>query len=182
MDRGKIKTSIVGVAYISMLPIFALFITSIPLNSNTKVNLQFLNDTQHDKVLMFGGFPECSLSCPTSLSTLRQTYIEYLKSSNKNDLGVIFVNIRRDTPQAVSQSYVSSFHPDFDAYSTTTEDTKNLYTSLGLQTFPQDSQNINHQGRIYFFHNSDKHWRIKKVFNSDVEKQTLLKQLNEITS
>lgn len=81
MERGARKTRITGLAYIAMLPVLALLITFIPLKSNAIVELPFLENSPYKRVLAFGGFPDCVTACPVSLTTLRQTYLNYQQSS-----------------------------------------------------------------------------------------------------
>ena len=177
VSDDKIKTRRIGLAYLTMLPLLGLLITFIPLKSNAVVELPFLENTSYSRVLAFGGFPDCATACPTSLATLQLTYRDYKQATNRKDLGIIFVNIRRDMPNDVSRSYIKSFHNDFESYSTKSSDTKTLYTSLALETFSADEEIKRHKGFIYLFKQSENQWQIERVFNNDVDKQTLLKHL-----
>jgi|GEM_PF-4650774 len=177
MERGTKKTRIIGLAYIAMLPLLALLITFVPLKSNAVVELPFLETTPYSRILAFGGFPDCASACPLSLSTLRQTYLEYQKTTAKDDLGIIFVNIRRDMPQELSRTYIKSFHKDFEAYSAKSSDTKEFYTSLALKTFDANEEIKSHNGFIYLFEASDNRWQLEQVFKNDVNKKTLLDHL-----
>lgn len=181
MESCTKKTDLTGLVYLSLLPLLGLLISLIPMNSNAVVELPFLDNSPYTKMLAFSGFPDCATACPLSLSTLRETYIDYQETTQKHDLGVTFVNIRRDMPQSLSDSYVENFHKDFKAYSTKTGDTKTFYTSLGLKTFDVNEQINSHQGFIYLFTSSNKQWRIEKIFQNNVDKQTLLDHLSNHT-
>lgn len=177
MDSSAIKTRIIGFTYLCMLPVLGLLITLAPVNSNAVVDLPFLQDSSYKRVLAFGGFPSCSTGCPISINTLRQTYIDYQKLTDKQDIGIVFVNIRRDMPQQISTQYIKSFHPDFVAYSAQNNDSKKLYTSLALKTFSSTEEISQHQGFIYLFKTSNNQWQLEKVFNNDVDTKTLLSHL-----
>ena len=177
MSEDSRKTRNVGLTYIALLPALAILITFIPLKSNAVVELPFLQNVSYSRVLAFGGFPDCATACPISLTTLRHTYLDYKQATNKKDLGVIFVNIRRDTPNNLSRSYIKSFHNDFEAYSTKSDDTKALYTSLALETYSAHEEIKSHKGFIYLFKQSENQWQIERVFNNDVDKETLLDHL-----
>lgn len=174
---GKHKTNKIGMLYIGLLPLLGIFITSIPINSNAVVNLPFLENTPYSRILVFGGFPDCSTACPLSLSTLRETYLEYQNETNKSDVGVIFVNIRHNAPDALSDQYIKSFHPDFESYSTKSSDSKSLYTSLALKTFKNDEKITHHKGAIYLFKASNDQWHLENIFQNNVQKETLIKYL-----
>ncbi len=177
MDRATKKTRIIGIAYMCMLPVLGILISLLPLNSNAVVELPFLDNTPHTRVFAFAGFPDCATGCPLSISTLRQTYVDYQHLTGKQDIGVIFVNIRHDMPAQISTSYIKSFHQDFEAYATKSSDTKALYTSLALKTFDASEQISQHQGFIYLFKVDNNQWHIEKVFRNNVDKQDLLDHL-----
>lgn len=64
--------------------------------------------------LVFFGFTNCPVICPTTLSTLNQAYIK-LKNANYQPLPqVVFVSVdpERDNPNRASQ-YAAGFNPEF---------------------------------------------------------------------
>lgn len=167
----------VGILLVAAIPLLAIVLTFIPLSSNANVELPFLEQSHANKVLVFGGFPSCSSVCPTSLTTLQQTYDDYIQVSGKNDLQVIFVNIQLDTPIDISESYAKSFHPDFAGYSVTSKQSEKLYKTISMQTFSREKKLAGHTGFIYFFSSSNNQWKLKRVFNNEVTQENLLKQL-----
>jgi|TARA_B110000238_G_C16112439_1_gene433298 cytochrome oxidase Cu insertion factor (SCO1/SenC/PrrC family) len=168
---------LLGLAYVAIIPALAFMLSLIPLKTNAAVELPFLADIQVQRVLVFGGFPDCSSVCPISLSTLKQTYIHYKDDLNKDDLRVVFVNIKLNTPDEITQKYAQSFHPDFKGYSSKTNDTSPLYKTLSLKTFSNKQDYSAHSGIIYLFENKNHQWRMTRVFDSNVEQQKLLSHL-----
>ncbi|MFK7795088.1 MAG: SCO family protein [Gammaproteobacteria bacterium] len=175
-DASK-KTTLLGLVYIAIIPALVFLLSSIPLTSTAAVELPFLSNIKAQRVLAFGGFPDCSTACPISLSTLQQTYIHYKEQTNKNDLRVIFVNIKLDTPAEITRKYAQSFHPDFQGYSSKSADTSSLYKTLSLKTFSSNQNGSAHAGLIYLFENTNQEWRMTRVFDSSVDQQKILSQL-----
>ncbi len=167
----------VGLAYIAIIPVLAVVLSLIPLHTYATVNLPFLENNQARQVLMFGGFPNCGSTCPLSLTTLQQTYTRYIKDNNKNDLQVVFVNIKLDTPNDITLKYAQSFHQDFLGYSVKPEDVSSLYKTLSLKTFSNEQDYSSHKGFIYLFKIKNGKWKMARVFNSDVAQKKLLKHL-----
>jgi cytochrome oxidase Cu insertion factor (SCO1/SenC/PrrC family) len=168
---------LLGLAYIAIIPALAFMLSLIPLKTNAAVELPFLAGIQAQRVLAFGGFPDCSSACPISLSTLQQTYIHYKEDLNKDDLRVIFVNIKLNTPDEITRKYAQSFHPDFKGYSSKSDDTSSLYKTLSLKTFSNQQDYSAHSGMIYLFENINQQWKMTRVFNSNIEQQKLLSHL-----
>jgi cytochrome oxidase Cu insertion factor (SCO1/SenC/PrrC family) len=171
------KTTVLGLAYIAIIPALAFLLSLIPLRTNAAVELPFLSDIQAERVLAFAGFPDCSTACPLSLSTLQQTYIHYKEHIDKNDLRVVFVNIKLDTPPEITRKYAQSFHQDFNGYSTKPTDSSSLYKTLSLKTFSNTQDNSAHAGLIYLFENVNQQWRMTRVFDNNVDQQQLLSHL-----
>lgn len=171
------KINLLGLVYIAAIPVLAFTLSLIPLNTSAAINLPFLTHTSTDRVLAFGGFPDCGSTCPLSLSTLQQTYVNYKKSIPKNDLSVVFLNIKLNTPEEITQQYAKSFHKEFNGYSTMPADASALYKTLSLKTFTSKQDYSAHQGLIYLFENIDQQWRMTKVFDSNIGEQKLLNHL-----
>lgn len=175
--KKKNKISKLGLSYIAFIPVLALVLSLIPLRTNATVDLPFLKNNQASQVLMFGGFPDCGSTCPLSLTTLQQTYMSYSKDGKKNDLQVVFVNIKLNTPEEITLKYAQSFHQDFLGYSVKAEDASSLYKNLSLKTFFNEQDYSSHKGFIYLFKIKNAKWKMARVFNSDVDQQELLKHL-----
>jgi len=178
-DRPATQKNIrlIGLAYIAILPLLAFMLSLIPLKTNAAVDLPFLNDIQAKRVLAFGGFPDCSSACPLSLSTLQQAYIQYKEHLDKDDLQVVFVNIKLNTPSEISRKYAQSFHPDFKGYSSKADDASSLYKILSLSTFSNIEDYSQHKGLIYLFESENLEWRMTRVFDNNIDKQQLLNYL-----
>ncbi len=171
------KTKVLGLTYIAIIPALAFLLSLIPLRTNAAVELPFLSNIQAERVLAFGGFPDCSTACPLSLSTLQQTYIHYKEHIDKDDLRVVFVNIKLDTPPEITRKYAQSFHQEFKGYSTKSTDTSSLYKTLSLKTFSHKQDDFSHTGLIYLFENVNQQWRMTRVFDSNVDQEKLLNHL-----
>lgn len=171
------NTTLLGLAYIAFIPALAFMLSLIPLKTNAAVDLPFLSNIQVQRVLAFGGFPDCSSTCPISLSTLQQTYIHYKEYITKEDLQVVFVNIKLNTPHEITHKYAQSFHQDFTGYSTHSDEASFLYKTLSLKTFSNEQDYSQHSGLIYLFENVNQQWRMTRVFDSNIDQQKLLSHL-----
>lgn len=172
-----LEPNCIGLLWVSAIPLLAIILTFIPLSSNANVELPFLENNHASKVLVFGGFPSCSSACPISLLTLQKTYDEYTDISGEKDLQVIFVNVQLDTAEEITDAYAKSFHQDFTSYSVPTSQANYLYQTLSMKTFTSQQQASAHSGFIYLFSSLNNEWKLKKVFNAEVTKKKLLKQL-----
>jgi len=173
----KIDADRIGIILIAAIPLLAIVLTFIPMSSNANIELPFLEQSEANKVLVFGGFPSCSSACPISLSKLQKAYEDYIRISGKNDLQVIFVNIQLDTPKEVSEAYAKSFHQDFSSYSVPSSQAAYFYKSISMQTFSDENVRPDHKGFIYLFSSASQQWKLKRIFNSEVTQENLLKQL-----
>ena len=171
--------NLLGLAYLAIIPVLAFVLSLIPLKTNAAVDLPFLTNTQAERVLAFGGFPDCGTTCSLSLVTLQKTYVDYNEHIEKDDLRVVFVNIKLNTPAEITRKYAQSFHPDFDGYSTKSDDASSLYKTLSLKTFSSKKDYTEHTGLIYLFENVNQQWRMTRVFDSNVDQQRLLNHLLE---
>ena len=180
-DNSK-HTHIIGISLMALLPAIALLIPAIPLRGNTVMELPFLDSNKKGKVLVFGGFPECSSICPTSLSEIQQAYKQYKEITNKNDLRILFLNIKLDTPEAITRAYAKSFHDDFEGYSLRSSQASHLYKTLALKTFTSETTSASHKGFIYLFTTSDNQSRLERVFNYDTKQEQIIKHLLKKTA
>ncbi len=171
------NVSLLGLAYIAAIPILAFALTFIPFKTNADINLPFLANAKTDRVLAFGGFPGCGSTCPLSLSTLQQTYINYKNHITENDLSVVFLNIKLNASPEITHKYAQSFHQDFNGYSTKPADASALYKKLSLKTFSSEKNYSGHQGLIYLFENIDQQWKMTRVFDSNIDEKILLNHL-----
>ena len=180
MENRPIENStrrILGLLLVALIPVVALLLPLIPMNSNKVVDFPFLKERPAGKLLVFSGFPSCGSVCPAQLTTLQQTYIQYQNLSHANDLQVLFLNIELDTPETITRAYAKSFHQDFDGYSIKSNDASQLHKQLALRTFAVGETVTTHSGYIYLFASTGTKWKMQRVFNSDTDQNQLLRHL-----
>lgn len=108
--------------------------------------------------LVFFGFTNCPVLCPTSMSALAHMYQDLEKADVKNLPQVVLVSL--DPPrdnQAKLKNYVTSFNPNFIGALSDTRQIKALTRELGIAYMKDKSKdggktyNIQHSGAIMIF-------------------------------
>lgn len=119
----------------------------------------------HGKVtLLFFGFTQCPMICPTALS--RAAEIRKTLGPEGDKLQVIFVTVDpdRDTP-AVVDAYAKAFDPTFIGFATTPKDLKALSANLKVSYSKVEtgsSYTMDHSVLTYVFDQTEK---IRLLFN-----------------
>jgi protein SCO1/2 len=123
-----------------------------------------LSDFNNKVTLLFFGFTQCPMICPTALS--RAAEIKKTLGPDGDRLQVVFVTVdpERDTP-AVVDAYAKAFDPSFMGFATSAEDLKALSANLKF-TYSKietgSSYTMDHSTVTYAFDPSGK---IRILFN-----------------
>lgn len=123
-----------------------------------------LSDFHNKVILLFFGFTQCPMICPTALS--RAAEIKRTLGLDGDRLQVVFVTVdpERDTP-AVVDAYAKAFDPSFVGFATTAGDLKVLSANLKF-TYSKietgSSYTMDHSTVTYAFDPSGK---IRILFN-----------------
>ena len=153
----------------------------LPTRGSAGLELPFLDERMPPVVVAFAGFPGCGTICPASLATIR-TAADALPAAGRAQLGLLFVNIERDAPPAQSEAYARAFHPDFRAYSLTSEDAAPVYRALALGSFASGEQAAAHSGYVYVFARADNGWRIERIYRRLPASGRLANDLHELVA
>lgn len=162
-DQLTARGHIAGVLML-LLSVSALgLITLLPSRGNAGIQLPFLEDVSSTVVVAFAGFPGCSTVCPRGLSVLDAFY-DAVPADHARGLDVLFINIQKYTPPAITAAYASSFNRNFLSYTVLPEDVKLIHDSLNLRSFDNGDSALSHSGFIYVFIRESGLWRIEHVY------------------
>ena len=89
----RVKKNLAAIGLVLLVALSFIYIPNIPMQSEKHISLSWLDNISGNHVLVFGGYPACTSTCPIALSTLRQVYLTYQLQSKSNDLHVVFANI-----------------------------------------------------------------------------------------
>lgn len=106
--------------------------------------LAFTNESLVGRwTLVFFGFTYCGDICPTTMSTLAETY-QGLKPAEQDDLQVVLVTVdpERDSPEVLA-NYVGRFEEDFVGLSGSPRAVMNFATDLNVAFQPAQLQQDN---------------------------------------
>lgn len=107
-----------------------------------------------NKVLIFFGYIGCADVCVPRLGEIADVYQQYKKQSKRNDLVVLFINLRTDQSTAQADKFAKSFNPDFNGVTPSAKELQKLmrlfdaHASAGLR----DKDKINHTPFLYYVH------------------------------
>lgn len=152
----------------------------LPARGAANIELPFLQDVQQPVVVAFAGYPGCGTICPTSLSLLSGVYRQI--ESSDSQLGMLFINIQRDSSHETTAAYARDFHPEFLSYTVSSADADSVYRSLALQSFDDAGAAIAHSGLIYVFSKGQEGWRIEHVYRRPPSPDRLKVDLQNLTA
>ena len=126
------------------------------------------NATYSDKPkLVFFGFTNCPMVCPTSMATITGALYE-LSEEDQNKIYPIFISVdaERDSPEQIKE-FLKDFHPNFVGLTGTEEqieDVKQKFRIFAKKAeIPLDGNyDMQHSTIIYLF---DKDWNYTGHFN-----------------
>jgi len=178
-DRLTARDHIAGVLLlilsVSTLGLLAL----LPSRGDAGIQLPFLDDAPAPIVVAFAGFPGCGTVCPRGLSVLDALY-DGVHEERAHKLDILFINIQKYTPPAVTAAYASSFNPEFLSYTVTPEDATLVYDSLSLRSFDNEESMVSHSGFIYVFVQESGLWRIERVYRNIPPSSQLVDDINKL--
>ncbi|MDO6459633.1 SCO family protein [Granulosicoccaceae sp. 1_MG-2023] len=163
-----------GLVLLALVPVFLLILPLLPARSApSAITLPFLENRSEAHVLAYLGYPGCTDICPTSLRLLSQARKSVLQEAPGTDLGLLFVNVQLDTPEAVTQAYARAHDPAFSGYSLRAEDRKALYSTLSARGYANGENPASHTGYIYLFSRKGEDWFLERVFLEPPARQAL---------
>ena len=151
----------------------------LPTRGAPGIELPFLDAASPPVVVAFAGYPGCGTVCPTSLALLGEV-ARGIDSAQRGRLGLLFVNVERDTPAYVTERYARAFHPEFRGYSVTSESAASVYRELSLASYASREQAAAHPGLVYVFAREGIDWRIERVYRRTPGSQELRRDLEQL--
>lgn len=126
------------------------------------------NATYADKPkIVFFGFTNCPMVCPTSMATITGSLYE-LSKDEQNAIYPIFISVdpERDTPEQITE-FLKDFHPNFVGLTGTKEQAENIKQKFRVfakkMEIPLDGNyDMQHSTIIYLFDND---WNYVSHFN-----------------
>lgn len=156
-----------------------MLVPYLPTTATHGTGLGFLEQINDPVVLAYAGFAGCGDTCPTRLAMLGGVYDKY-SETGATDLALLFINVQRDTPDAVTTAYARAFHDRFTGYSVSSDRADEVYRELALLTFDDSGRAARHSDYVYIFTYTDQEWRIHKVYRRVPGADRLLHDLQRL--
>lgn len=146
------------------------------------VDAPFLKNESASAVLVYFGYVGCLSVCEPSLKDISKIYTNYIGSNHGEKPSVLFVNM---TPKIDLQSaslWVSSFHPDFKAYSPNKKELDDIVQKLGL-IYSELGLKAEHAPYLYLFKKSPAGYELRYIYTTrPFNEAAILKDLNNLRS
>lgn len=169
----SIKQIVSGLALWLLLLAGIIALPFIPFSSSKPIQAEFLQQTHHNKAIVFFGFPQCHGVCPATMATLKQWYNSAITPPQ---VATFFVNIDPKGNLATTQAYTSGFNPNFIGLYPTPNELSQLTHQFGLNV--QESKgSIDHRGRTYLLEKQKNDWVLASTINPQGLSVATLNQL-----
>jgi len=161
------------------VPLILAAISQLPVTMNREVHSVQLPQSV-DRMALFFGYVDCPAVCPTTMSALRQVYLQYSEDPERASLGVTFVNLAPPSGAQVAD-YAAHFHPDFFGLQANAADRGAFMRELGVR-FDRSAAGPAgwHTDSIYLLRREAAVWRVRRVVRSPIEPQQVVALLQEI--
>ena len=151
----------------------------LPMRSTSTVAPGFLENIDTAIVVAYAGYPGCGDVCPAGMAMLSMARRSL---ADPSDTTMLFINLQRGTPHAVTSAYAEAFHPDFKSYTVAFDEADHLYEQLALRSFSTDESAASHSDSYYVFIRAQERWRIEHVYRRAPSSDQLVDDLERIST
>jgi cytochrome oxidase Cu insertion factor (SCO1/SenC/PrrC family) len=118
----------------------------------------------YERLAIFFGYVDCPAICPTTMKVLAEAY-RALPAERQASLGIVFINLTKDTPQERVQAYAHGFHPKFVGLQSAADTRRQLLKDFGVQLnmsipVPETDHSLN----VYFAERHDDQWALTRIY------------------
>lgn len=169
MNRKKIlNVFIVFILIILSFMLIFLYPKMFSKTSSVQVDKEIHSSTFQqlgkDFYLVFFGYVGCADVCTPRLYELSNIY----KNLQKDDIGVIFVNLKENIDNEIANSFAKSFNKNFIAIQPDKKELsilKDDFKVISINSILND-YDINHSAFLYLIKKENNSFKIKRIFTS----------------